>query len=403
MHTRAFLATGALLLTAVGCRDDAGLPGEPTGTSAEAGVTAATALTFRQLSAGDSHTCGVTDGDQAYCWGDGFPGKVGNGTYTFEFCMDDESCITQPVAVVGNLRFRAVSAGWNHTCGVTTEGLAYCWGSNARGQLGIGTTSPSTCFGNESEIPCSTRPVAVVGGLRFRNVSAGWQHTCGVAPDNRAYCWGYNAYGQLGDRTTTNSPTPRAVAGGRRFLSVSAGVHHTCGITTENRAYCWGWNAYGQLGDSTEVAMRLGPVLVTGGRRYQQLDAGGYHTCATTIYYRAFCWGRGDGGQLGTGKASSSSWPRRVAGGLSLERVTAGGGHTCGEARDNRAYCWGSGVLRPVAVTGGLSFAQLTAGGVHTCGRTPAAVAYCWGGNTYGQLGDGTRESRPTPTPVADQ
>jgi alpha-tubulin suppressor-like RCC1 family protein len=139
-----------------------------------------------------------------------------------------------------------------------------------------------------------------------------------------------------------------------------------------------------------------------------------FHTCAIASSYRAFCWGKGDYGQLGTGRTLPKSlWPRGVAGGLTLDRVIAGDTHTCGEATNNRAYCWGRNFygelgdgtttqrLSPVAVTGGLFFSQLTAGDQHTCGRTSAAVAYCWGHNWRGQLGDGTTDARLTPTPVA--
>jgi alpha-tubulin suppressor-like RCC1 family protein len=96
-----------------------------------------------------------------------------------------------------------VSAGYLHTCGVTTDNRAYCWGYNSEGALGDGTATGRLA------------PVAVTGGRRFRQVNARGYHTCGVSyPDNQACCWGYNVYGQLGDATTTTRPRPVAVAGG---------------------------------------------------------------------------------------------------------------------------------------------------------------------------------------------
>jgi alpha-tubulin suppressor-like RCC1 family protein len=372
-------------------------------------------LAFRQVSAGENHTCGVTADDLAYCWGDNSLSQLGNGTYGDQFCMDIPDCIAQPVAVAGGLRFRQLSAGAYHTCGVTTDYRAYCWGASESGLLGIGpTTGPETCIGNESVSPCSIRPVAVLGGRAFKQVSAGIGHTCAVTTTNQAFCWGWNGYGQLGDRTTTTRLTPVAVAGGIRFRQVDAGVYHTCGVTTANVAFCWGGNASGQIGDSTQVARRLRPARVAGGRAFKQVSAGGGHTCAVTTTNQAYCWGDGLEGQLGTGNVNPRFWPRRVVGTVSFDRVTAGKQHTCGEATDNRAYCWGDNYygalgdgtpttrLTPVAVAGGLFFSQLSAGEGHTCGRTPAAVAYCWGSGKYGEVGDGTWGSNhPTPVPVA--
>lgn len=411
MNPRRYLAA-ALLFTGLGCRDDADSPTEPH--MAPKAAAAIAALDFRQLSAGAEYTCGVTVGDRAYCWGNEFPGTLGNGSPGEEFCMDWDRCVPQPVAVVGGLVFRNVSAGRYHTCGATGDDRAYCWGNNSSGQLGIGNaTGPRTCAGNESAGPCSTSPVAVQGGLRFRTVSTGGNHTCGLTADGLAYCWGANFSGQLGDGTSSNRITTRAVAGGRRFRQVSAGFAYTCGVTLEDRAYCWGDNSFGQLGDSTRVTRRLRPVRVAGGRRFRQLDAGLFHACGVTPGKRAFCWGRGDNGQLGTGKILEKGfWPNRVAGSLSLSRVTAGDYHTCGEATDDRAFCWGDNFygqlgdgtrtqrLGPVAIAGGLSFSQVTAGENHSCGRTGSGAAYCWGRNSRGQVGDGTTEG-PRLTPVA--
>jgi alpha-tubulin suppressor-like RCC1 family protein len=410
---RLILGVLAILVGMPGCSEDTESPTAPHAGAAPSVVASATGLAFRQISAGDKHTCGVATDDRAYCWGSGFPGEVGHGVPNFQYCMDWDDCVTRPAAVVGGLRFRVVSAGYDHSCGVTTDDRAFCWGSNENGTLGIGaTTGPDVCAGNESNWSCSTVPVAVLGGLRFRTVSAGFNHTCGITTDGLAYCWGSNASGQLGDGTTNTRPKPRLVAAGLRYHSVSAGAGYTCALTTDRWAYCWGGNASGQLGDSTHVARRLRPVRVAGGRGYRQLDAGWAHTCGIGSDSRAYCWGKGDVGQLGVGRVLTSLWPRRVAGGLRFDRVTAGSSHTCAEASDNRAYCWGLNSigqlgdgtqtqrLAPVPVIGGLLFAQLTAGESHTCGRTATDVLYCWGDNRWGQLGDGTLDFRLTPTAV---
>jgi alpha-tubulin suppressor-like RCC1 family protein len=169
-----------------------------------------------------------------------------------------------PVRVhAGGLRFGLVSAGDFHTCGVTTDNLAYCWGRNNVGGLGDGTTTDRLT------------PVPVAGGRRFLRVSAGgFQHTCAVNLFDVAFCWGLNSRSQLGDNTTTQRLTPVRVVGGLRFRQVSTGedghfggftgvADHTCGVTTGNLAYCWGDNRFGQLGDGTQRTRRR-PTAVAG-------------------------------------------------------------------------------------------------------------------------------------------
>ena len=219
-------------------------------------------LTFATVSAGARHSCGVTTGGAAYCWGWNVHGELGNGATTNS---------SSPVAVAGGLKFSAVSAGGDHTCGITPGGVAYCWGFNYYGELGTGsTTTPQQCSSTSAivvplEFPCSTMPVAVTGGLAFVAVSAGEQHSCGLTTSAQAYCWGFNGFGQLGNGSTTDSSSPVAV-GGFNFQSVSAGLGnhaHSCGLTTGGVAYCWGANYSGQLGNGSTTNSST-PVRVVG-------------------------------------------------------------------------------------------------------------------------------------------
>jgi alpha-tubulin suppressor-like RCC1 family protein len=330
------------------------------------------------------------------------------GLLALPACQDD---VTAPstsdpdaslAVVAAPLPFRQISAGGFHSCGVTTGDRAYCWGMNHSGQLGDGTTTDRS------------RPVAVDGGLRFRMVSAGTFHTCGVTTDSRAYCWGANDNGTLGDGTTTARFTPVAVAGGRLFRQVRAGNLHTCGVTPSDEAFCWGNNRYGQLGDGSDFNRRLRPVPVAGGLRFRQVTAGSLHTCGATTNDRGFCWGSGLGGEIGDGKTFQRRTPRAVAGGISFRQVHAGEDfRSCGVSRQDQAYCWGDNSggqlgdgtttrrLTPVLVAGGHRFSGVSPGTTHTCGTTTTGVAKCWGENDVGQLGDGTRTRRLRPVTVA--
>jgi len=335
---------------------------------------------FTGVSVGGDHTCGVTVGGAAYCWGDNTNAELGDGTRTNRL---------SPVPVSGGLTFATVSAGGYHTCGVTTTGAAYCWGQNDRGQLGDGTMTDRLS------------PVLVSGGLAFVAVSAGDHHTCGVTTSGAAYCWGQNNTGQLGNGSMTDRSSPVLVSGGLAFVAVSAGFFYTCGVTTSGAAYCWGDNTNAQLGYNTGTQGRSPvPGPVSGGLTFEKVSAGAAHTCGVTTGSAVYCWG---------------SQPSPVSGGLTFAAANAGAGYTCAVTTGNAAYCWGdngSGQLgdgtnmyrnTPVPVSGGLAFAAVTthALSLHTCGVTTGGAAYCWGAGGSGKLGNGTTTTIFTPTRVA--
>ncbi len=392
----------AIVMGLAACGDPPVAPEQPD-VSPALSVQATAALSFRQISAGMYHSCGVTYDNLAYCWGADGVGQLGDGAINTSFR-------SRPVAVSGGFHFLMVSAGFDHSCGVTTQNQVYCWGSNSRGQLGDGSFSEHTT------------PVPVAGQLRFSFVSAGYIHTCAIHLQGGAFCWGNNGNGRLGDGTTTERLTPTPVFGGLLFRRIAAGGFHTCGVTTDSRAYCWGRNEQGQLGDGT-LSSRHKPVPVAGGRSFRWVTTNSANisfkwqsaTCGVSGGGRVYCWGSNLHGQLGDGSHTQRTTPVAVKGGLSFTQVNTGGGHTCGVTSSNLVYCWGyngrgqlgDGTLTerttPRAVTGHLFRAVPTAGGYnggHTCGLTTGDAALCWGYNGFGQVGDGSTTDRRVPTAV---
>src|SRR5439155_271858 len=241
-----------------------------------------------------------------------------------------------------SLTLAQLSPGGVHTCGVTTSGAAFCWGSNSSGQLGGSAASQCETDYYGSGVPCSTTAVAVAGGLTFAAVSAGASHGCSLRSGGAGYCWGANRGAELGGGAATNSTSPVLVAGGLTFTTVSAGLVHTCGLATGGAAYCWGANDSGELGDGSTVDSRT-PLAVAGGLTFQVVSAAGGYTCGVTSAGAAYCWGANFSGQLGTGMFSGLSLvPAPVSGGLVFGAVSAGGTHTCGRTTGGTGYCWGS-------------------------------------------------------------
>ncbi len=290
------------------------------------------------------HTCALTTGGQAYCWGRNLDGEVGDGSPNYA----TDSNTSDPVAVGGGHLFSTIRAGHRHTCAVTTSGDAYCWGANSGGQLGRDTLT-STCT-YAALNPCSNWPIPVAGGLIFTQVSAGWEHSCGVTTGGSAYCWGLNDSGQLGNDSTSTicgaleapepprlphpcSRVPRLVEGGLTFTSVHAGGHFTCGLAVTGDAYCWGYGLDGNLGDGTHVSSIV-PVKVAGGLAFTDVQAGYMNACGLTTSGQLYCWGAFFG--------ATPVLPIPYPPGLQFSALGVGGGalRGCAVTTANDLYCF---------------------------------------------------------------
>ena len=256
-------------------------------------------LTFRTVDAGDRFFCAVATDGRVLCQGKNASGELGTGTKTDSYYA--------LVPLSGGLTFTSVSAGARHACGLTADGAAYCWGYNLMSQLGT-ATNPTTG---------SLVPVAVDGGLRFRSVSAGRDYTCGVTTQGEAYCWGANEVGQTG-QATGNAIRQPTRAGTFTATSISTGNYHTCAVTTDEQVQCWGRNGSWELGDGTNTSRRT-PAPVTGGLRFASVTVNGMRTCATTTAGEAYCWGANESGANGDGSTTTLrhqvptkvvGWPR---------------------------------------------------------------------------------------------
>jgi alpha-tubulin suppressor-like RCC1 family protein len=372
-----------------------------------------TIVSFGSVSAGGAHTCALTSVGAAYCWGRGESGQLGVPAPP-STCLTDAgffSCSMVPIPVGGGLTFETLAGGGAHTCALTSDGTAHCWGNNAHGQLGDNTTTSRDA------------PVPVVTGLKFVSIDAGAAHTCAVTSAGAAYCWGHNSQGELGNGTMTNSSVPVAVTGNITFQQIAAGgvgpIGHTCGLDSNGLAHCWGDNQRGQLGIGTsDFLPHAVPLPVSGGLTFVGLTAGlDLHSCGFTALGVAHCWGRNTFGALGNRSRKDSAVPVTVVGNLSFVRLIAGGflGHTCGGISNGATYCWGDnevgqigdGTTRdrfvPTAVAGGLAFFSIDAGLRHTCARDSTGTVYCWGANGAGQLGNNSNSLSTVPAKVFGQ
>ena len=353
-------------------------------------------------------------------------------------CSDDDGGgvgIVDPPIDPPETGWTAIAAGATHACGLWGPGVAYCWGGNDRGQLGVGTL----------DLASSSRPTRVETELRFKALALGQFHSCGVTVGGDVHCWGENALGQLGDGTDTDAAAPVPVDSNEEFDLLSAGAYHTCGLTGDGRAFCWGGG--GGFEDGRDLALGFVPPdscafgsyfstrcsqmprPVGGGFTFTEVSAGLFHTCAVTTEGRPYCWGWNQG-QLGNGEDHSNDpdntapgyvEPQPLSGQFSFASISAGGLHSCGVTSEGVAYCWGAAPfergelgtgdllphLVPEFVDGDVAFQTVHAAAMnsiynaYSCGLDADGAAWCWGANRHGQLGAAAPEICGTDIPCA--
>ena len=235
---------------------------------------------FVAIDVGYFHACGLTATGSAFCWGGNLFGQLGNGDGGTEGSRRDT-----PQRVAGGMTFTRIAAGVTHSCGVTVGGDAFCWGSNDYGELGSG--SPMSGRYNK-------QPTPVEGGVKFAEITAGNRHSCGLTSQGAAYCWGSDAGRKLGtpEPWYQGLAVPTRAATGYVFSAIYAVGDHTCAQTAQNLVYCWGgWVDYvANMPSSRSAPTQIGP-----GVEFASIADGNDSMCGVTRSGAAYCWRAGDG------------------------------------------------------------------------------------------------------------
>lgn len=428
---------------------------------------------IKSASIGGFTACAIASNDQVYCWGLNSLGQLGNGT--------TGGSQATPVAVSQgarpNLQANEIQTSGYHACVIGTDSKPYCWGNNGGGRLGDNSTTSRT-----TPVAVSQGAVPTTAFAKALDVSD--DNTCMLGTNGKMYCWGTNTYSRLGDNTTTDRLTPIEVLQGARpsgmvSSGITTGLDHTCVLAADGTAYCWGRNNYSQVGSSSQVVADPGTVGTavavtmpqrevmvprhqTTYRAYQssttqnpgsplaasstaaqlpaiagqfrlrigvtnmadplaipvrQLSSG----CLLAGNSSAQCWGTNSGansGKVGDGTTVDRASPTEVVlpSGVTFTQIDSTQKESCGIGTNGLGYCWGSGDLgdggpmqasapgSPIvqtAMPSGAVLQQIGTAPSHVCLVASDTKGYCWGWGNSGRLGNGGTTDAKTPVAVS--
>jgi alpha-tubulin suppressor-like RCC1 family protein len=407
--------------------------------------------TFCQISGGSaSHSLAIDKNGRAWAWGDNARGQLG-----------DNSIISKrtPVSVLGAVKtFCQISGGDRFSLAIDKNGRAWGWGYNTFGSLGINSApikyEPTNAFGavktfcqisaganfsvaidkngyawsagandsgglGDNSITQRVSPVSVLGAVKtFCQIANAFQYTLAIDKNGRAWAWGLNGNGQLGDNTTTSRRTPVSVAGAvKTFCKIWTSSENFTSHAIDKNGRAWGWasNGNGNIGDNTTI-QKLTPVSVAGAvKTFCQIAGGNNHAIALAKNGRVWTWGNNSEGQLGDNSITQRLTPVSVAGAVkTFCQISSGNAFSLAIDKNGRAWAWGGngkGQLgdnsitsrrTPVSVAGAVkTFCQIRGGGSAAAAIDKNGRLWTWGNNDNAQLGDNTTTSRRTPVSVA--
>lgn len=375
----------------------------------------------------DSHYCLVAN-DKAACLGENYYGQSGlPKKYNFVNTPNFMDTLTE---------VKEVTTGALHSCALRANGTVWCWGDNSVGQVGSDLISDAIGV-QDASIPRKVNTL-----VNAKSLATGKAHNCIVSVDNDVYCWGYNAFGQIGANGTDRVFTPTKVSAFGKVRQIAATLDATCALTIDDSVIC--------IGQSLKIPKIISLPRDTVSLTSSQFSIANKLTgqyCAATRQSETYCWSvlenpptqvivkkgvkiqpgpcelsqKGADCAFMTDGAVFRKTPifipyrisaQRVPAVPSVHSIAAGDQHTCA-LQNADIFCWGNnrygqladnGVaprLLPDITTTLNNTTELAGGAAHNCALQNNTQVLCWGKNLHGQIGDGSFDDQLTPKIVA--
>jgi alpha-tubulin suppressor-like RCC1 family protein len=345
-----------------------------------------------EINSGIYHSIGLKSDGSILVWG---------SNNFFQLGDSGSNMSKSPVKVSSKLDvWLNISAGKNHTLGLKTTGTLLAWGSNAFGELGIGTTSNKVS------------PVEINSEHNWTNIAAGNNFSLALKSDGSLWSWGFNSNGELGLGNNIQIDKPKQIGTERDWVSIAAGANHSLFLKSNGTLWVSGKNDKGQLGDGTKTDRNI-PTKVKTDSNWVSIVAGQEYSFGIKSNGTLWAWGNNKDGALGLGDTINQVVPKQVTGGnwISIDA----GLHTMGLKSDGTLWAWGKGTdgqlgngknqneLSPLKISKDTSWLAIAVGDNHSFGIKSDGTIHSWGNNTSGQLGDGNNTDLSIPTQIGTE
>jgi alpha-tubulin suppressor-like RCC1 family protein len=293
-------------------------------------VAIASSTTWKDVSAGETHTCALDPSGAAWCWGTSTNGQLGLGA-TLEALV--------PTPLADGRSYTRIFAGTRHTCAIAIDGTLWCWGRNGARQLGVGGNLDRSVPEQVLVVSPQTGPDDA-----WLAVGPGDDHTCALQDDGSAWCFGSEANGQLGQGASpaVRDRPEVLVMAPRTFTAVAAGRDYSCGLVDGGQIATWGRNDEGQLGLGDQSDRSIATLVRSAGAGFARIACGLAHACALHGDGSVRCWGRNSLGQAGNGTTGlPNTVPSLVSGAWAA--IGAGNDFSCALDEVGATWCWGDG------------------------------------------------------------